>query len=599
MMERIGAAAEPSGPPGRTSLTGTSPGQSLLAYQVDAAQRFALGLQVLVQRAVDALRHEADGLPVLLFADSEVVLDGASLHPPTNYRLLRVSEPGEAPADARRRPIIIVDPRAGHGPGIGGLRPDSEVGVALALGHPVYFVAFDARPPLTQTLADVLATLRRFVEKVRELHPDQQPALYGNCQAGWAVALLCADCSGLTGPAVLNGSPISYWAGEPGVNAARLAGGLLGGAWVVHLLADLGAGLFDGAWLIQNFEHLHPAEAAWDKYRRLFADPRGERSRFLAFERWWGSGFFFSKPEICAVVENLFIGNRLESAEVRICACCYVDLRRIRNPLLIFASRGDDITPPQQALHWIAQVYPNDEALVAAGQRIVYLLHEQAGHLGLFVSAQVARREHRAMITSLDALDSLEAGLYEMVLDAPAGEGDVPGVRFERRRVEDVAAPHPRASFEAVRAMSEASTECYERWVGPGVRALAGWPLREWLKWWHPVRAVRWTWAPPFNPWASLVEASGAWAQANPAPCDEDNPYLQLERVWMTAGSDAIEHWRRCRDAAQEALFHALFAYDAPPSLLVHTAGPAPVAGTSDQPSQGGAHVIHSRVHLA
>ena len=61
------------------------------------------------------------------------------------------------------------------------------------------------------------------------LHGGKAPILYGNCQAGWAIALLAADCQGLVGPAVLNGSPLSYWAGESGVNPARVSGGLLGG----------------------------------------------------------------------------------------------------------------------------------------------------------------------------------------------------------------------------------------------------------------------------------------------------------------------------------------------------------------------------------
>ena len=41
---------------------------------------------------------------------------------------------------------MIVDPRAGHGPGIGGFKEDSEVGVALSAGHPVYFVIFFPDP---------------------------------------------------------------------------------------------------------------------------------------------------------------------------------------------------------------------------------------------------------------------------------------------------------------------------------------------------------------------------------------------------------------------------------------------------------------------
>ena len=35
-------------------------------------------------------------------------------------------------------PIVVVDPRAGHGPGIGGMKPDSEIGVATRAGHPCY-----------------------------------------------------------------------------------------------------------------------------------------------------------------------------------------------------------------------------------------------------------------------------------------------------------------------------------------------------------------------------------------------------------------------------------------------------------------------------
>lgn len=59
--------------------------------------------------------------------------------------------------------------------------------------------------------------------------------------------LLAAECNGLKGTVVLNGSPLSYWSGAAGVKSMRLAGGLLGGSWMTHLLADLGNGTFDGA----------------------------------------------------------------------------------------------------------------------------------------------------------------------------------------------------------------------------------------------------------------------------------------------------------------------------------------------------------------
>ena len=84
--------------------------------------------------------------------------------------------------------------------------------------------------------------------------------------------------------------------------------------------------------------------------------------------------------------------------------------RRIRSPLVIFASYGDNITPPHQALGWIPVVYRSTDALKAAGQRIVYLTNPHVGHLGIFVSAAVARLEHRAILEHLAEIEALRAG---------------------------------------------------------------------------------------------------------------------------------------------------------------------------------------------
>ena len=50
---------------------------------------------------------------------------------------------------------MIVDPRAGHGPGIGGFKADSEIGVAMKAGHPCYFVGFLPDPMPGQTIEDI------------------------------------------------------------------------------------------------------------------------------------------------------------------------------------------------------------------------------------------------------------------------------------------------------------------------------------------------------------------------------------------------------------------------------------------------------------
>jgi hypothetical protein len=182
----------------------------LLAYQQDLLERIVLFWDALRERADNMLEHERAGLPALLDFKYETLLDARRFERPANYALLRITEIGERCwsdcVDLEKPPVIIIDPRAGHGPGIGGFKRESEVGMAMREGHPVYFVIFFPQPAAGQTLADVLHALRRFVEEVARRHDGRAPVLYGNCQAGWAITLLSADCEGLVGPTVLNGS---------------------------------------------------------------------------------------------------------------------------------------------------------------------------------------------------------------------------------------------------------------------------------------------------------------------------------------------------------------------------------------------------------
>lgn len=537
------------------------------SYWLDTMQRSVLFLDVLRERANNMLEHERNGLPPLLDFDYETILDARRFEHPANYALLRITGSGkeriEECLDESKPPVIIVDPRAGHGPGIGGFKRDSEVGMALHEGHAVYFVIFFPEPCPGQTLADVLHALRRFVEEVGRRHPGKPPVLYGNCQAGWAVMLLAADCEGLAGPTVLNGSPLSYWAGASDANPMRLAGGLTGGAWIAHYLADLGNGRFDGAWLAQNFENLNPANTLWDKNYKLFANVDTERERFLEFERWWTGFYFLSREEFTAIVENLFIGNKLESGEMRICEGCVVDLKRIRNPIVIFASHGDNITPPHQALNWVPAVYPTTEALKAAGQRIVYLLNPHVGHLGIFVSASVARLEHRAILESLGDLETLQPGLYEMKISNPTNDPDCRkpqySVAFEERKVEDIRFDYPREQFKKVRKVSEFNEQLYSNFVSPWVRTLANPMSAEWLKWTHPMRASRYLFSEKLNPWMAGVAALAPWVREHRSSVVEDNPMLVQERELSRQISTGLDSYRLRRDEAAEAAFKWLY----------------------------------------
>ncbi len=552
-------------------------------YYVDSVQRSVLILDVFRERGDNMLANERAGQPPLLDFEHELVLDARQFDNPANYALLHITRCGRTHAsDFERqdlRPVLVVDPRAGHGPGIGGFKHDSEVGVALHLAHPTYFASFFPEPCPGQTLTNVIHALRAFVEEIARRHGGLAPVLYGNCQGGWAVALLAAACEGLDGPAVLNGSPLSYWAGAEGVNPMRLAGGLLGGAWLTHFIADLGGGRLDGAWLVQNFEGLNPANSWWQKNYNLYSQVDTERERFLEFERWWSSYYFLSREEILATVENLFIGNRLEQGQIQLSmcdaeCCCVVDLKRIRHPMVIFASSGDNITPPHQALAWLPAIYPDTAALKAAGQRIVYLLNPHVGHLGIFVSASVAQREHRAILENIEGFKDLAPGLYEMKIGEPvenAGARDatkpVRGdtsrarhkVRFEERRIEDLQFNYPREAFEKVATVSQSNESAYRRWVSPWIKWSAN-PMSAFMqKWGHPMRLQRYLFSSQITPAMVLVTLAAAWIRTNRQAATEDNPWRLREEAAGKSIAESLEQWRVLRDHAQERMFMLLY----------------------------------------
>ena len=537
-------------------------------YAQDAVERWILFLDALRARAENMIEHERQGMPPLLDFDYETLLDARRFDRPANYALLRITRYGddcwEDCLDEAKAPVIVVDPRAGHGPGIGGFKRDSEVGMAMHEGHPVYFVIFFPEPMPGQTLADVHYALRRFVAEVARLHPSAPPVLCGNCQAGWAVTLLAADCEGLAGPVVLNGAPLSYWAGEAGTSPMRMMGALSGGAWGAHLIADLGDGRFDGAWLAQNFENLQPEKAIWEKYANLYSRIDTERDRFLDFERWWNGFYKLSREEILAITDNLFIGNLLETGALQLGPYCTIDLRRMRNPIIVFASKGDNITPPEQALGWIARLYPDTVALKAARQRIVYLTHEHVGHLGIFVSASVARLEHRAILESLGDITALEPGLYEMVIDNPTGDPDCHkpafSVRFEPREVADLGASADADALSRVAEMSRIGETAYDTFLGPWIHAMSTPASAAAIEAMHPMRWTKMVFSEQFNPWMGVVKATAEGLRDTRDPLPDDAPEIVAERTVIAGTRDAIAALRKARDACVRQAFLALYA---------------------------------------
>jgi pimeloyl-ACP methyl ester carboxylesterase len=550
-----------------------------LDYLTDAAQRTILFWDVMRQRGNQYREHTARAAPHVLSFGFEPIMDGRKLQRPVNYALVRIRQPEGVTADPRKRPFVVVDPRAGHGPGIGGFKADSEIGVALAAGHPCYFIGFLPDPVPGQTIEDVTRAEARFLERVIELHPkaDGKPCVIGNCQGGWAVMMMAALHPDLVGPVVIAGAPLSYWAGVHGKNPMRYTGGLLGGSWLTALAGDMGQGRFDGAWLVSNFEGLDPANTIWKKPYNVYAKVDTEGPRFLEFEKWWGGHVMLNAEEIQFIVDELFVGNKLSSSEIVTSDGARIDLRAIRSPIVIFCSEGDNITPPQQALGWITDLYESVDDIRAHGQTIIYSVHASVGHLGIFVSAKIARKEHDEFAGNVDFIDVLPPGLYEAVLISKkeVKETDLVSgdwvLRFAPRTFEDLRAaapadPEDDRLFAAVARLSEMNLELYRMFFAPAVRAAFA-PFASLTQQLHPLR-LQYELLSDANPAMRAVEALADTVRANRKPVAADNPFLMMQEQVSGQIVKALDAWRDARDSASERLFLSLYSSPALQAML-------------------------------
>jgi pimeloyl-ACP methyl ester carboxylesterase len=549
-----------------------NPALEAWSYWVDAWQRGVLFLDVMQQRSKQYEEHAAKLAPHVLKFGAELVMDGRKLPRPVNYVLARITPPQGVKIDEKKRPFVIVDPRAGHGPGIGGFKAESEIGVAFKAGHPCYFIGFLPDPVPGQTIEDIIAAEASFLEKVIALHPDAdgKPAVVGNCQAGWAVMMVAAKRPELFGPIVVAGSPLSYWAGVRGENPMRYTGGLLGGTWLTALMGDLGGGKFDGAWLVSNFENLNPANTYWTKQYNLYSKIDTEAPRYLEFEKWWGGHVLLNAEEMQFIADELFIGNKLATADIVTSDGQSLDLRSIRSPIIVFCSKADNITPPPQALGWILDLYGDVDDIRAHGQTIIYAVHESIGHLGIFVSGSVAKKEHDEFASNIDLIDVLPPGLYEAVMtpkEAGSATEDLVGgdhlVRFEPRTLDDIRAlggnsVDDERKFATVARLSEINLGLYRTFVQPWVKAWANSGFDDWMRKMHPLR-LPYEMFTPANPFLKSASSLAESVRESRKPVPADNVFWQAQQRTGAAIESVLKAYGDMRDRAFETLFQAVY----------------------------------------
>ena len=545
---------------------------ALNEYVRDFWQRSVLFLDILRQRGNQREEMLAHSVASVLIYDSELVMRGDELPHPVNYSLLRIIPPEGVEIDDRKRPVFVIDPRAGQGPGIGGFKQLSEIGDAFKAGHPVYFAGFTASPLEGQRVEDVARALTVFLEKVAELHPAAlgKPFVFGNCQAGWLAMMAACMRPDVVGPMVIAGAPLSYWAGVRGKNAMRYLGGWYGGSWLDRLMSDIGNGIFDAAWLVGNFDNLNPANTLWTKPYNVWANPEQEQNRYLQFEKWWGDFVLLRGEEMQWMVDNLFVGNKFSTGQIVTSDDIRLDIREVKAPIVCFCSHGDNITPPQQALDWILDNYQSVDEIRQCGQRIFYTIDPKAGHLAIFVGGKVAAKDHAEFINNMELIDAMPPGLYEIVITEKSGteasnpaQADDFDLSIEERGLDDIRALgcnslEDEREFAAVARVSELNNALYQTFLQPWIKMMSGPQVARAAIELNPLRLGYSFWSDR-NPMIRAVAPLADEARAKRVPASLDNPFVALQQQYSKAMIDAFNLFRDVRDEMVERTFHAVY----------------------------------------
>ncbi|HET6467246.1 MAG TPA: DUF3141 domain-containing protein, partial [Geminicoccaceae bacterium] len=221
------------------------------------------------------------------------------------------------------------------------------------------------------------------------------------------------------------------------------------------------------------------------------------------------------------------------------------------------------------ALNWIPDLYESVDEIRANEQVIVYTLHESVGHLGIFVSAKVALKQHREFVSTIDLIDVLPPGLYEMVIEerraADVGtelEHDEYTVRFEERAIEDILAlddgRDDERAFATADRVSEINEGLYNAFLRPWVRAWSNEQTAEWLRLSHPDRLQRFLLSDQ-NPAMWWVRQAAEAVRRSRRPASSDNAFVAAERAVSERIEATLDGYRDARDRAVERLFYGIY----------------------------------------
>ena len=280
-------------------------------------------------------------------------------------------------------------------------------------------------------------------------------------------------------------------------------------------------------------------------------------------------GYSDDQEEMHSIVENLFVGDKLEQGKLSLDRKKILNLKDIKKPMLLFASEGDNITPPQQALDWIIKSYGSVEEIKKLNKVLIYMIHPDVGHLGIFVGSKAAKKEHMEIIKSIDIIEALTPGLYEMIIvDKGKKEGVSDyDVRFVERDIKDLMAlnadketmKEEDADFSRVAAVSEMNDWLYNTFASPFVKMLSTETSAEIMKQLHPLRVNKYIFSDTLNPFMLIFKTLSPIVKNDRSPVSPDNPFTALEKSVSDSIVTLLDGYQDIRDHFEETLFFTIY----------------------------------------
>ncbi len=290
----------------------------------------------------------------------------------------------------------------------------------------------------------------------------------------------------------------------------------------------------------------------------------------MGFERWWGGHVNLNAGEIQFIVDELFVGNNLAAGRIKTSDGTAIDLRNIRSPIVVFCSKGDNITPPQQALGWLLDLYEDVNEIRSYGQTIVYTIYETIGHLGIFVSGGVAKKEHGEFSSNIDLIDTLPPGLYEAVFENKTGDVANPDLvsgnwvmRCEARTLDDIRAlggndAADERCFATAARVSETNLALYRTFAQPVVQAMVSAQVADWMRKLHPLR-LQYELFSDVNPMMRSVALLADQVRSNRKTVTDENPFAAMQENLSNQIVAALDAWREATEKMAERTFLAVY----------------------------------------